>query len=333
MVAFRVRTQVLARGRWQRRCAMTWREDLRAFGAEADRLTVPHTIEDGGFIVPGSEASASFRPGRKETGDARQEGQGSQGGPPAGPRPGFRKTAGPREGAAIEAIRRRVSTSLEFEGLVERFPGLRALPSPSGSNLSYLKIPVGVFHSLPRDAELVVEIPHDGPREPVASLPTSWKVKRSLTGPTYVPDIRIWAIWTDGVMIDSFHQYPDRSACIHMARGPGAWVWGVHPLKRLIQWAVLWIAKVLHAEEFERWPGLHHCSCYVRAIRDDPDEWCGCGKVEGVDDSERYGNHCRPRDMRMSSVTRYLEHVCAQNAYLAEIDRRDRPRQPSFAWW
>lgn len=316
---------------------MSWRDDLRAFGAEVDRLTVLHAIEVGGFIAPGGEVSGSSRPGREEEDDARKEGQGSGRGPAAGSRSRLGEPAGPRAGAAIEAIRRRVSTSLEFGGLVELYPRLRELPSPSGSNFSYLKIPVGVFRALPRDAVLVFEIPHDGPREPVAGLPrqpdgsavSPWRTR----WPIPVPDIRVWAFWSEGLLVNSFHQYPDRSACVHMVRGPRSWVWGLHPFKLLVHWSVFWIAKELYEREFGRWPGLHHCSGYIRALRDKPNEWCGCGRVEGKGDADRYRNHCRPEDMRKTPIERCQHFVVAQKSYLTELRRRGRSRRPPFAWW
>jgi hypothetical protein len=197
---------------------------------------------------------------------------------------------------------------LRFEELVVYYPHtciVHRSPSFMG-----LKVRVGLFHQLPYRTDVYFEVPVERPTDPGPAVLSS-----------FVPDVRVWAFWTDGILIQTFHQYPDRSACTYMQ---GEWIWGRDPIHDLVDWCVCWCAKVLHLQFFDRWPGPHHCSAHARFSRTKPDEYCGCGA------RKRYRSCHMLRDAARTVTNRLAEHQNAADAYIREMERRRLDRTPDW---
>jgi hypothetical protein len=245
------------------------RSELGDFGRLCDRQQFPR-IDVGGFIVPGDGLSGGSQTRGKEDGSHGERSGDVEGaeeaGSAAGSRQGRRASATAGSSPTAHTLRDRVSRVVELEGLWEYYPDSRILRSSSG--FAVLTTRVGIFHSLPHCARLYLEIPLD-------RIPTSRKTSGvpSATALSTVPDVRVWAVWEEGVLARSFHQYPDLSICAFM---PRSWQLG-DSLKDYTHWCVCWLAKSLHLELLDRWPGRQHCSAKVAVERNKPDEYCRCG--------------------------------------------------------
>ncbi len=210
-----------------------------------------------------------------------------------------------------------MSDLLKLEELVEHYPATQALHRSSSFGL--IRVPVGVFRSLPHRAHLFLEVPFDGPYSvppfgPYDCIVASYR--------SYVPDVRAWALWEDGTIPRAFHGYPDGSMCAHM---PSDWIWGRDPLHKLVDWCVVWLGKVLYLEFFDHWPGPHHCSANVRVKRSRPDDYCGCG---GTDDM-RWRDCHMAEDLGRSPYDLLMEEERGRTGYLWELQRRGwDPRPP-----
>ena len=218
---------------------------LRAFGAAADEPHGPDVrIEEGGFIIPGRVPVPTPAPGKEwypygipqaagfdETGTGpglrkrRRARRAFKTGVSAGetlPAPGEAdptagdtcSTAGDTCSTAIETgsspqtLGRRLSNELRLEELERWYPESRVVRRSSG--LALLSIDVGVIRSLPYRGRLLVEIPlrdipdpHRHPEPPSSS---------------FVPEVRAWAHWQDGVRPTGDHVYPDASLCAYTRR-------------------------------------------------------------------------------------------------------------------
>lgn len=289
--------------------------NLRAFGAQADRLEYPY-MGAGGFIVPGREPAAITTPGMEHDHDAAAARKGREwhGGAPrekAGPaaRARRRQTPEAAPGASARAVECRLtSLNLDLSALVAFHPLTRVVASTEMA--VYLNIPIGMIPGLPIGARLTLEVPLV-PRE-------------RLTGsghgePSDVPDVRAWAVWEGGIMhrqlIVSHHRYPDQAICANMA---GEWIMGVHPLHDYVAFCVLWAAKELHNILFGFYPGPQHYPAAVRVQRDRSEEFCGCGK------HRRYRDCCRDDDLAIPAYDRWRGAYVARMHYINELGGQGR---------
>ncbi len=217
--------------------------------------------------------------------------------------------AGPsanQTGAPAHTFGHRLREALGLEELQLWYPSA-AVPRRS-SSLALLSARVGVIRSLPYRAQLVLEVPLNGPYRVSPPL--------AATGGAYVPDVRVWATWEDGVRPTSYHVYPDASLCTYT---PGEWIWGRDPLHELLDWCVCWLAKTLHLQFLGRWPGRQHCSANVAMKRRMLDEYCRCGGNKLY----RECHYAEDRDRSAYELFREEEEAAA--GYLLELRRRGRP--------
>jgi hypothetical protein len=284
--------------------------ELREFGAEADRLEQP-SIGMGGFVIPRRE-STPFQLSGEE--DWIYEGlsgtRAEETGPATGPRQRPSAEAAASSSPAY-ALGHRVSEVLKLGELLDYHPDTAVVGGSPGFVL--LSVPVGLFHTLPYRAHLVLEVPSGNP----PSLANAYRGG-------FVPDVRVWAVWNHGVLIQSHHKYPDRSICAAM---PGQWVWGRDPLHVYAEWCMCWIAKTLYMQCFDTWPGLQHAGADVRLRRNKPEEYCGCGHTK-----LRYRACCMQRDAVRSAYELYRKAVRERQLYLDELRASGRVATPPFAW-
>ena len=299
--------------------------ELRAFGAAVEEPDAGVSIQPGGFIVPGRDPVLKSGPGKGRRDVTRQTAGTNERGREAGSREtGYREAgrsakAGPsavgadpssnQTGSPAHTLGHRLNKALGLEELQHWYP--TAAVRGTSSSLALLSAHVGVIQPLPYRGRLVLEIPLNGPFR-VPSLLAS-------TTNTYVPDVRVWATWEDGVCPAGYHVYPDASLCTHMQ---GEWIWGVNPLHELVDWSVLWLAKSLHLQILNRWPGPQHCSANVAMKRRMLDEYCRCGK------HERYRACHYAQDRSRSRYELFREEQEGAAEYLSALRRSDRPAGP-----
>ena len=284
--------------------------ELREFGAEANRLEQP-SIGVGGFVIPRRESTPFQLPGEK---DWVYEGKPGTWAEKTGPATGPRQRPSAEAAASsspAHALGHRVSEVLKLGELLDYHPDTAVVGGSPGFVL--LSVPVGLFQTLPYRAHLLIEVPSRTP----PSLANG-----HMGG--CVPDVRAWAVWNDGVLIQSHHKYPDRSICAAM---PGQWVWGRDPLHVYAEWCMCWIAKTLYMQWFDTWPGLQHAGADVRLGRNKPDEYCGCGHTK-----LRYGACCMRRDAARSAYDRDQEAIRGRQLYLNELRTSGRVPSPPFTW-
>ncbi len=285
--------------------------ELIRFGQVADQLQ-RHWVAEGGFIVP-SRRSSGDQTRQKEHGDAHVgQGAGSaEAGPAARSRSGRRApTTGEGEtGASAHPVEWGLSAVLELEELFEYNGDARWIGRSSSSAL--LTVPVGLFESMPYRAVLVLEVPRARP---------PWFEGVPIA---YVPFVRAWAWWSDGIAVRAHHEYPDWSIC---ACTEVDWRLGVHTLQDYVAFCVCWIAKVLHRQLLARWPGVQHLPAGARVRHNQPDEFCGCGRTQ------RYKNCCMPEDVASSRGRLELESLLGRGAYLLELERRGLSPRPPFRY-
>ena len=327
-------------------------EPLRAFGAAADVPDGPNIdMEEGGFIIPGHVPVPTSNPGKKERYcHATQQVGGLE---EAGPGSGLRKRAHGRSetrgstgethrapgkagatgetqsttgetgpttgetratpiatGASPQTLGRRLSVLLRLEELEHWYPSSRIVRCSSG--LALMSVDVGVIRSLPYRGRLLLEIPLD---DPPGLIP--------FPEPTtpYVPMVRVWARWRDGVRPAGDHVYPDASICAYM---PGEWIWARDPLHVLVDWYTSWLAKSLHLQFLNRWPGPQHCPAIVAIRRKMLDEFCRCGGPK------QYRECHYPEDRQRSPYELVSEEWTAAAWYLWEVRRRGWARTPPW---
>ncbi len=321
-------------------------EPLRAFGAVADVSDGPDIrMEKGGFIrprrapvptsIPGKEGSyyhatqqvggleeARSGSGLRERAHRRFETSGSIGEthraageaqPTSGDALSAIGEASPTTiatGSPPQTLGRRLSELLRLEELEQWYPSSRVVRCSSG--LALVSIDVGVIRSLPYRGRLLLEIPLDDPHGPTPLL----------TEPTFVPTVRVWANWNDGIRPVGDHVYPDASICAYMK---GEWIWGRDPLHVLVDWCTCWLAKSLHLSFLNRWPGRQHCLANMAMRRGMLDEYCRCG-------GPRQYQECHyPKDRQRSSYELVLEEWAAASWYLWEVRRRGWATTPPWA--
>lgn len=115
--------------------------------------------------------------------------------------------------------------------------------------------------------------------------------------------------------------YPDASICTYMK---GEWIWGRDPLHVLVDWSTCWLAKTLHLEFFNRWPGPQHCSPWVAMRRKMLQEYCRCGEPK------RYQECHYPEDRQRTPYALVCEHWAGATAYLREVRRRGWSTTPPW---
>ena len=314
---------------------------LRAFGVAADQPHGPNVrIEKGGFIIPGLEPVPTPAPGKE--GDPYGIPQ-EAGLDEARTGPGLRKRrrarrafktgvsagetlAAPGEadpttgdtcptaietGSSPQTLGRRLNEALRLEELELWYPSSKIVRCSSG--LALVSIDVGVIRSLPYRGRLLLEIP-------LRDLPD---LSRNTGSPssTQVPEVRVWALWHDGIRPMGYHVYPDASLCAYMQ---GEWIWGCNPLHELADWCTCWLAKILHLKFLDRWPGRQHCSANVAMRRRMLDEFCRCGGPK------RYRECHYPSDRRRSPYDLFREEQEGASWYLWEVGRRGWHRTPPW---
>jgi len=308
---------------------------LRAFGAAADEPDGPSiNMEEGGFIIPRGAPVPTSNPGKKgryyhakrqsggleearrSTGETHRA-AGKAGGTGetqpttgAGPTTGETRATTIATGASPQTLGRRLSVRLRLEELEHWYPSSRIVRCSSGHAL--ISIDVGVIRSLPYRGRLLLEIPLDDPPEqirfPQPTIP-------------FVPVVRGWASWRDGVRAAWDHVYPDGSICAYM---PGEWIWGRDPLHVLVDWYASWLAKSLHLQFLNRWPGRQHCSARVAMRRKMLDEYCRCGG------SEQYRECHYPEDRQRSLYELVSKEWTGASEYLREARRRGWATRPPW---
>ena len=123
--------------------------------------------------------------------------------------------AGPsanQTGAPAHTFGHRLREALGLEELQLWYPSA-AVPRRS-SSLALLSARVGVIRSLPYRAQLVLEVPLNGPYRVSPPL--------AATGGAYVPDVRVWATWEDGVRPTQLSRLPGREP-MHLHTGGVDW--------------------------------------------------------------------------------------------------------------
>lgn len=291
---------------------------LLAFGEEANRLELP-CIEEGGFIVPGREATLSLIPGKEESAhDERAEAR-PEVGRENGSSPGSRE--GSWEGSSSKATAAGAPAhtlgALTLGDVLEELCdyGAPVTIAHRSSHFVCVQLQVGLFRALPFRSELLLEVP---------LIPRA-ELRRGLSqiNPV-VPDVRAWARWSTklavGELIRNHHQYPDLAMCACM---PNQWTLGRHPLIRYVDFCVVWIGKALYEQQVGSYPGRQHYSEKVRVDRDRHEEYCGCGSTR------TYRQCCRKSDRALNLIERVRRHQGAQNAYLLELEAMGRSNIPS----
>ena len=306
---------------------------LRAFGAAADTPHGPNVrIEEGGYIIPGRVPVPTAAPGKEscpygipqEAGlDEARTGPGLRKGRrarrafktgvsagetlaapgEADPTTGDTCSTAIKTGSPPQTLGRRLNEALRLEELELWYPSSKIVRCSSG--LALLSIDVGVIRSLPYRGRLLLEIPlrdlpdpHRHPEPPSSS---------------FVPEVRAWAHWQDGVRPTGDHVYPDASLCTYTR---GEWIWGSDPLHELVDYCTCWLAKISHLKYLGRWPGRQHCSANVAMRRQMLDEFCRCGGPE------RYRNCHFPSDRQRSPYELFREEQAGASWYLWEVRRR-----------
>ena len=227
-----------------------------------------------------------------------------------GPTTGETRATPIATGASPQTLGRRLSVLLRLEELEHWYPSSRIVRCSSG--LALMSVDVGVIRSLPYRGRLLLEIPLD---DPPGLIP--------FPEPTtpYVPMVRVWARWRDGVRPAGDHVYPDASICAYM---PGEWIWARDPLHVLVDWYTSWLAKSLHLQFLNRWPGPQHCPAIVAIRRKMLDEFCRCGGPK------QYRECHYPEDRQRSPYELVSEEWTAAAWYLWEVRRRGWARTPPW---
>lgn len=281
--------------------------ELRAFGRLADSWKLP-CIDRWGVILPQRGVTHSFLP----TGEPAHDGQGS-GSEEAGSTTGSgeRRRAPAETGTAAYPLESRLAELLGLDEVAWYHPDARW--STTDSSPRFLVVPIRLFGSLPYRATLSLEVP------------TTWDEWRSRWrfGRDLAPPIRAWAWWDDGIRVRSHHENPDTGICACKAED-----WGLgRPLEDYISFCICWVAKGLHMQLLGRWPGPQHHPEWSRVVRDEPDEFCGCGS------HQRYGVCHRETDFAVPFAYHMFEHWRVRFAYDSVLEARGLEIRPRTCFW
>ncbi len=282
--------------------------ELRAFGRVADEWNQPCT-DRWGVILP--QRGLRYSPFPRE--EPNDDGQGSgseEAGSATRSREGRRASAA--TGAASYPIESWLIDALGLEEVAWYHPDLTW--SSASSSPATLTVPLRLFESLPYRAHLRLEIP---------ATADHWK-RAFQYGYKFVPPVRAWATWDDGDPIRSHHENPDGSIC---ACTPEDWGLG-SPLEDLISYSACWVAKSLHDRMLGRWPGPQHFPVWLRVLRNQPNEYCGCEKQN----QQSYGACCMRSDFELPFAQHLVSWFDTRRAYFHFLHARSlRTNTISFA--
>jgi len=312
-------------------------DELVAFGRTSDQMRQPF-VDVGGFIVPGDVAAEFIRPGNEGVNNGTEaRGQAAEGTEGAGSPPAEAASGTTPHTVGLRMISR------ELEELLRYHPELEVeRDGSSGFPALLVQLPVGLFRGLSVRAQLVLELPLvDRHRlsyplarcgssshlvAPASIAPVGCAFTASASIGRHVPDVRAWAFWMGGPLggapVQSHHRYPDSSICACM---PGQWILGVHPLVDYVSMCITWIAKALHEQELGFYPGPQHYGPRTRRLRDQRQEFCGCGRLP----PKRYGECCRGSDQHLTCWEVAALDALAVMMYRSELDRQRRSFIPA----
>lgn len=279
------------------------------------------TVHDGqqvfvdmwGYLAPGARSPTTCTTPANGIGGAnvRQTAGSEKARPATRSRPG-RRTSATSASTASHPVQPGLTEALGLEELFDYHPDAEWLKSSSG--LALLVVPVALFRSLPYRPILILEIPATWPIW--MSRPDSRK---------FVPDVRAWAYWDDGIAIRSHHEYlADDSMCVCR---PEDWKIGCNSIEDYVAFCICWVAKALHIQIFGWWPGLQHYPDAVRFLRDvPPNEYCGCGEAK------LYTACCKTEDDSQTVFERWTQVRDVTNRCRIELQRRELTEAPPYPW-
>lgn len=288
--------------------AMEANQDLIAFGAAADSLRI-HRVGVGGFVVPDQRPSKSHirRKEQWEDGRGRQESAGERAAGSEGGAQGSRAQAASSRTAPYP-VERGVGELLGLEELFDYHPNYRWLDGSSSS--IPLALPVGLFTTLPYRATVVLDIPR--------TLQECFR----RAAPGGVPFIRAWSVWSDGILAQTHHAYPDRSMCVCQ---PHEWRPWRNVLEDYVGFCVCWLAKALHEQLLGRWPGPQHSVPSIHLARGRADEFCHCGRPALYKDCHMQS------DKRRTVASLLMESQRGRTAYLDELRQKGLSAEMPFS--
>lgn len=277
-------------------------QELFTFGNRCELVEFP-SIAVGGFIDFGSVPASNILPRR----ELQDEPSGKETGSSA--RPWERPQAEASAAGPPSYAEQRWLIRLGLEELAEYYPALSVQGGSSG--FLSIAVPIGLFRSLPDRGLLILEVP---------TVEKFWR-EILARADRLVPDVRAWALWSDGTLVRSHHANPDLGICACL---PGEWALGRDPLIDFVSYCTCWLGKVLFDTLFGHWPGPQHYGPRARRMRGKLDEFCGCGS------RLRYRGCCHPNDSALSHYDLWRESWEAERLYLGELARQRRPRCPRF---
>lgn len=291
-------------------------EELRAFGREVHRAGDPSFgVAEGGFLVPVTRTPAHPSRRKEQPTDVKPGQRAEEARSPAGSREGSQAETAASDPAAhpFECI---LNERVRLDELREYFPDVRILGS--SSNCLLLTLSASIFRTLPYRARLLLEVPLVRPATlrmfvPPGLFPRGTYGVRLDRVP--VPDVRAWAFWGPGILVQAHHINPDRSICACM---PHEWAWGRDSLLTYVGFCISWLGKVLHSELLGWWPGQQHHAPSVRLKRNAPAEFCGCGS------SKLWDACCMERDRAVSPYGHFVSEARIRRSYLAELVSQGR---------
>lgn len=278
--------------------------ELRAFGRLADEWKQPCTDRWGVILPP---HGLNHSPSRLE--EPTDDGQGSgsgKAGSDTRSREGRRAPAA--TGTASYPLESWLIEALGLEEVAWYHPDLTW--RSASSSPAILVVPLRLLESLPYRAQLQLEIP---------ATAEQWK-RTFQYGYKFVPPVRARAVWDDGSPIRSHHENPDGSMC---PCTPGDWGLG-SPLEDLISFCACWVVKSLHDRLLHRWPGPQHYPAWLRILRNQPEEYCGCEKQN----QKRSGACCMKQDFEVPFAEHLLKWFETRRAYFDVCRARDRGWNP-----
>ena len=293
------------------RCGWVDVNEVRAFGTAIKSGRLPPIAGSGLIVLADQKPLDHNGQGKEDCDHADRQGEGSE-----EARPSARSRARPSgqaaaPGSPAHALGDRVSRELQLDELSESYADVSVFGSSSSA--VWVRVPILVFNTLREPVYLSLEVP----REPT---PRTWRysalVPRQAVTHVFVPDVRAWAATGSGFRIRSHHEYSDGSICAYMQ---GEWVWGVHPLLELVDWYSYWVAKSIHLQLFDEWPGPQHCPALMHLRRNAVNECCHCGA------STLWASCHRPSDLMRDPYDIVMEAEHARVAYLRELFLQGRP--------
>lgn len=137
-----------------------------------------------------------------------------------------------------------------------------------------------------------------------------------------------WAWWSEGVWIGPRHtNFPDASIC-SFERKERTWI-REHPLDRLLDLHVLWVARHLHLHESGFWPGDQGNHLALERLTEQaPGELCGCGSMEFYGDCHQTEDaawfRSFPLDRRPELLRRYPPPALVRYLFATRTSPPDR---------